>query len=494
MGGKEYSGSLQPKEGESTYKHDDINRTPNRKAVIDATLISIEMGTWDLHANNILVDKNGNVTFFDNTRSLPNTNHFLERGYGLVSPYRSAFLSSDESYQTLAESEKKAMLERVIKDSKKLAELENYLNTDAAKEMYRQLPGGWVDQKAMLDSTKERMINTIKALKDSKVNNLRDLTLAVNPAFKFNAVVAMTAHLVVKKFKKPSSAFDLELLQKNVLPDVGYHPLEELFQILIDNGVNPQELYVKCQKEPIQKILQELVDKLYDNLDNLVVASIEKRIRARHEGGSLLVKLIKESVVDFKDQSLSDVNEYAKKIAIDSLNTEQIPFYYSSEGMISGERILIRNPNWKIVIKRENGEELTFAVDYLSKPGKFVINHRNGNLPPMSAADLKLWLEKKNNRPDQVIKEIDFFKRSNLSLSVKTEGEASHIGRALGNGESFIYQVYDSNPPVFKLCAKSQRGKVLKFTMEVSPSLNKIVLKQGSHSWTLKPEELQRFV
>src|SRR5690606_15973676 len=77
-------------QGKVLYEHME-NYTADsldRREVASATLATLVFGMWDAHGGNIFVTEEGKIKFFDNTRSLPNSNGFISRGgERLVSSY-----------------------------------------------------------------------------------------------------------------------------------------------------------------------------------------------------------------------------------------------------------------------------------------------------------------------------------------------------------------------------------------------------------------------
>ena len=80
-------GSIQPtQKGLLLKEYQQLNSsekiTITKPALIKALFVTVLFGMFDVNPSNVFITKNGNIKFFDNTRSLPNSNFLIEKRNG----------------------------------------------------------------------------------------------------------------------------------------------------------------------------------------------------------------------------------------------------------------------------------------------------------------------------------------------------------------------------------------------------------------------------
>lgn len=236
-----------------------------RQAIIDATLTSIVIGHCDLHQDNMIVDPRGRIMFFDNTRSMPNSNGFVERRDGGIYPtYRSYLIGLEESFIPLTKDERCQMKERFEELLKKVDDVELYLKSPMAKSQLAKLPKEWWNQKEAIKAMRERIENSITVLDDKKNSqslSLRDLVMESNPAYKLACAIVMIREIYVVKGKLKLEISEEKQLQ--YLAGTGLLPLGSLsLDKFPDYNLDIYQLKEKCKNEPFDKVLEWIVDQI----------------------------------------------------------------------------------------------------------------------------------------------------------------------------------------------------------------------------------------
>lgn len=131
--GTSANGGIQPAQTGCTLKeYFKMNTRPiiEKNNLLKATLATILFGMFDAHYENILIDKNGKILFFDNTRSLPHSNGFVYwQGNCSISAYRSALLLLSESFQVLSTEDLEVVRQSIEDWQRRLPDLKHYLNS-----------------------------------------------------------------------------------------------------------------------------------------------------------------------------------------------------------------------------------------------------------------------------------------------------------------------------------------------------------------------------
>lgn len=167
-----------------------------------AFLASIVLGMFDAHADNIIVDSNGGIKFFDNARCLPNSNNLLNWGGGdtLMSSYRCALLNLHERVaKTLAPQQRGELLEKAKLCLKQVDTLQDYLGTGDGKRLLDHLPKDWINTGLMLEAMRERIDLAIKCLSSKNEVNLRDLAVKANPDYLIAFAISFLNELIQLK-------------------------------------------------------------------------------------------------------------------------------------------------------------------------------------------------------------------------------------------------------------------------------------------------------
>lgn len=225
---------------------DQKNLSITKEQVIQGTLPTIVFGMFDAHLNNIIVDDEG-CHFFDNTRSMPHSNGYINWGDELISSYRSGLLNLPESFEPLQPEELSKIKDQLAACQKEFEHLKAFMTSEQSKKQFAKLPTGWMNPTLALNAMKERLDRMQKALDDNKVHCLRDLAFAATPEIKFMAILT----LAIQAQGKPILTLrDKKMIQEKeqlILTLVGSYSLEKLTGACVKAKLDPQKLKDLCE-------------------------------------------------------------------------------------------------------------------------------------------------------------------------------------------------------------------------------------------------------
>lgn len=201
---KAKEGGIQPAQKGMTlsdYLEDPSKKGQNfkieRSEILDAGLTAITFGMWDAHLGNIFVTDEGKLKFFDNTRSMPNSNGGIRWNDQLFKPtFRCGLFILEESYTPISQEERQRLLQIVKTNQNNMQDLKAYLDSAQGKSMLAKLPAGWLNVEGALTAMKERLDLMEKELESSKSLTLCDLMMNSNPGYRFNFAVAVAGILM----------------------------------------------------------------------------------------------------------------------------------------------------------------------------------------------------------------------------------------------------------------------------------------------------------
>jgi hypothetical protein len=262
------AGNLQTGQGVKSLKENIKSKNPiviSKNQIIDGTLITLLFGMFDAHGENIRVEQDGTLKFFDNNRSLPSSNMTIKWGDFLLHPYRSNLLKLTQSYEPFTNPER-LKLKNAVQDFKlKFALVEKYFNQNDVKAFIATLPPGWFSTEDSLEALKERIYAMERAIEDPNVNNLRDLVISVYPTSKFYLSLEFLKYIRDKGLKNAEPK-EIDQLQKNSNSLLGFHSLSELLDTCLAAGINPKKILEFCQNQNLSfDLLLKNIWDLYRN-------------------------------------------------------------------------------------------------------------------------------------------------------------------------------------------------------------------------------------
>lgn len=307
--GKMYKGSIQvAHEGISLLdytrgKNIPKNQIPiSKEEIIRATIITIIFGMFDAHGLNIIVNKKGECKFFDNTRSLPNSNDFINRLHtGPTPSYRSGLLALSESYETLTSEQLEQVKEEIVKQQDKMTDVRKFLEIQIK---INDFPPRWLDKDA-IDAMEDRLDKMKEALNNDEVSCLRDLIFAAMPSLKFAAILQLLMFMKKKPVIELSNVKLIKKIQEVSLHALGFHFMNNLLENSVKKGVDPQKIKEWCESDDLT--FEEIICKTSSLVNENLVIDEQKEKNLEYSKNIILTHLISNYNLDGKDQ---DVIEY----------------------------------------------------------------------------------------------------------------------------------------------------------------------------------------
>lgn len=344
------------------YLASGIKKDIRQNDLIEASLATLIFGMFDAHGQNIIIDEKGVFKFFDNTRTLPNSNGVVIRENGLVPTYRSELMLLPGNLRSFTEEERQFIHQYIMKVKPKIKAVEKYLNSNQMAAKLAALPIGWIDPKAMLESLEERVKLMEQAAADRKINNMQEFIFAVNPDFKFFAAL--------KSLKDYIQSLSLNEKKQNALVDVVGSEIKDLFTFACQHGVDPILVQEWSKEFSFNVLLEKVLDEYRKNRYNYEISLIESSEK-------LMEEYARVGKIDFKDINRNDINLIFYKMikeGFDSRTLQKIPENKVSEQLYGpGSYIVIEDesnpPRLSLHYLNGLGIKKKNDLDYLSNPG-----------------------------------------------------------------------------------------------------------------------------
>lgn len=227
-----------------------------------AILASIVLGMFDAHADNIIVDSNGRIKFFDNARCLPNSNSLLnwDGGDCLMSSYRCALLNLHERVtKKLSPQQRGVLLEKAKICLKQVDTLRDYLGNGDGKKLLNQLPKDWINTGPMLEAMRERIELAIKCLSSKNEVDLLELAIRANPSYMIVFAISFMNALI--KLEDPVSREDMIRYAHRHHCKINSVSLDLCFRTFRNRQYDLSHLLQMCRDAPdFTHLVERLID------------------------------------------------------------------------------------------------------------------------------------------------------------------------------------------------------------------------------------------
>lgn len=267
-----------------------------RNEVIQGILTICEFGMFDAHQENLIIDENGKIRFFDNTRSMPHSNGCILWRNTVQPTLRCGLLRLQECYNRFSDNERDKIFKQISTQLSKMDQLQAFLNNPDTKKMIQKMPKDWVNPTDVFDAMKERLTLMKQAIRNPKVTNLAELTLASQPDMKFIAVLqymrdpSITSYIGYNDFYTDD---DLLLKQKTYLQVSGYDNYPACLERCVNKNVDPSLIKSWCDDPNLS--LLDVTRKIYDCQERIPTSIANQNAKA------LYVTMKAKSKVDKKD-------------------------------------------------------------------------------------------------------------------------------------------------------------------------------------------------
>lgn len=296
----------------------------SRSNFIDGTIEILVYGMSDAHLKNMIVTPDGEIIFFDNTRSLHHSNGGILRliheppdtKHVLSPSLRSGLLYLNESFAPLTDDERTKIRKKLNDYQSKVTDLKKYYD-DQKKMMtkdqaLRRNPNEF-NPDLVIPALEERLSLMLEAIDDPNVINLRDLSLASQPNMRFYAALAIIKHIDRSMIKNPADLMSLRKLQTfqaEPLALIGYDSINDLIEHCVRNKINPRKILDLCNDS----------NRSFDEITRAIIKLIQSpsskwdKYTCVVEGQQILNDLSAQAKIDWKDNNQQLRDHYAKQI------------------------------------------------------------------------------------------------------------------------------------------------------------------------------------
>jgi hypothetical protein len=225
------AGSIQPQAGITLDENfSQPNPIPiSREELIKGTLISILMGFLDAKRDNILINPDGKIKFFDNARSLPHSNGCTLCGKNLWSSFRSGLIGLSESHVILTPEDRQLITTETESYKEKYNALKKFFENEFTLSKIKRLPEGTLCPRDVLHAMKER-INLLEAgIDDPGIKTLCELSLASQPNLRF--IVAISYF---------GATYSIDKNLTDFLNVAGEEAIDSCIESCVKNGYDPR--------------------------------------------------------------------------------------------------------------------------------------------------------------------------------------------------------------------------------------------------------------
>lgn len=417
-----------------------------RSEIIKGVFTSLVFGMFDAHLSNMMLTAEGKLKFFDNTKSLPNANGFIDTGKGVHFAYRCGLLDFEEARKPLSSQEMGELKISVAKCKQKMGDLKKYLASKDGQTLLNKLPPGWMEVDSSFAAMEERIDQMEKALYND-IKTLEALVMQSIPSYRFACALTYLKFLSKSKKEKTSSNY-LHL-------NVGYHDVNETMKDMLSKGIDLGAVKLWCDNQNLSKA------KLLENI-NIHYKDILSRSKDwyRHDLNDKNTQVAKQTccglTTDFKDIPRELATHYveAKNLAtFEKMGIKYLP-RKTLQSIRNGMRfamqndldaVLIGNPsNWKIIQETPRGF-LVKNID-LSILGKVCTKTFTSSGKCVVGKGIKiqnfchsLWDPAPTKFEELPILSLQMFKeitlKNGLSVSKNTDGLKLLIGLRVNKGK-----------------------------------------------------------
>lgn len=350
-------------------------RGPIDKAELTkGTITTSIFGMFDVREANIIRTDEGKLKFFDNTRSLPNSNSVIQYGaFGLKPSYNSCLLKYEESYTPLDPVEITSISEEIEKIDKSMKKLEKFLNSPLAKKQIASLPPGWLSTQDALNAMKERIANIKTALQRREIKTLCDVVFAANPDYKFFAAMESVQDLE----GVPKGNLSFKGMKESGLKSTGSTSVDMLMR---GSPIDPGLIRKWCQDPALS--FEQVIEKIIDERDALTAKTPEElekieEIRALNTK-ALSEEFWKKAKLDLKDVDRTRAIEIHYEFIEEECNKLNWPIRFIDFEEDKKEDFLVdsnycvvaseERTKLSLLYKKKDGLIITLPIDFYTNP------------------------------------------------------------------------------------------------------------------------------
>lgn len=288
-----------------------------RDEIIEGILTSLVFGMFDAHTGNIFLTDEGKIKFFDNTRALPNSNGFIDRGFRLTSAYRCSLLDLDCAKTPLTPHEIDKLKVKITDYQQKMNQLKKYLGSKEIQSRLKTLPPGWMDLTASLAAMEKRISLMETALNTDQVKTLENLVTQSNPSYKF-AYALTHLELILEAGQSNVSLAEIHTA-------VGYYPIYDTIHDANKLGIQLKRVEKWCKDPAVStdELSKRLV-KHYDEMKTNPLTKTKKFNNRKRNNIAILKKITASAAPDYKDLTRKEALKCTDKRNVKTLCQNEV--------------------------------------------------------------------------------------------------------------------------------------------------------------------------
>lgn len=377
--------------------------------IINGMLTILTFGMYDAHHQNIIVDKDNKLHFFDNTRSMPHSNDVIFWGGFLLPSFRSGLLNLDGCYKNFTAQERELIKNQVEFMGAKMKDVKSFIETPLVKKQLASLPKGWFNSEEALKQLSLRLQRMRIAMMNPNIRNLQDLIFEVNRELKFFAALDL-----YKKYRTFPFSKTYEELEKMAMVNLGHVDLQELLKSMQAGGIDVEEVQKWCHNP------------------NLSLRAIFDLMRKMSIGGDKIEKSAKEiekqylimAKADFKDINRNKITETAYSMISSTFASLEIPIYKTSRYTAKEMRSIIdKMKKNSFIVQIQTNLDNENEITLLYKKKKKVFNYLLDYTSKSGYVKLKFTTDTDNEKFNLQSKEPIFYTLENLINLIKNDSK-----------------------------------------------------------------------
>lgn len=389
--GKLRKGGIQPALQGTLFKNYSDKEGLKRSEIAKAVLISAIFGSFDLHGSNIFVEEDGSIKYFDNSKSLPSSNGFVDQCGALVPCFRNALLNLEQCRETLSAEEIQQLLSDLTRYEGKVQDLKNYLNSSQARAAINQLPPGWFDGDASVAALEDRIALLKATLQGGQVSTIEQLITKSLPHYKFAFAMVYLYMIETNNMENIHWQVPSETILKRFHEYIGGRSTDFCISFLARKGYNIPLVKEWCENpNSNMKDVVELIQMNFIRPPFTPPVDPQALAERKQAGASLAEKLLDEALPDYKDNSRED-SEFAwrhydikdnnvkrlgplkiRKFGVHRLNLEQAIQIVRNQRWQN--KCLLKVNNEYYLLTKQDGEIKAQKMDFTKKPGFVIVD------------------------------------------------------------------------------------------------------------------------
>lgn len=225
-------GSLQRAIKGVIYEKREISTPLNQNSLNQTFIAMYLLGLNDVHANNLMVQHDGTLRLFDNTKCLPPSNTWILSINDIYPVHRFVLFELDQCHERLTQDELEGMRRIVMDFRRRLPSLIQYFQSARLAKIEEILPKYWLNREKSLKAMIQRLDRLEAALNTHREWSLFDLFDELYPQYRFTFLVTLIFVIANCNGVPDSNEGKCQFTH----PCVGGFGLADIFSFLLKKG------------------------------------------------------------------------------------------------------------------------------------------------------------------------------------------------------------------------------------------------------------------